>query len=128
MGLTQASRWAAQIGAEPDPWAYFQDGACSGAESFALMVLGDSMMPEFDNGDIVIIEPDGRAVCGSYVLCFWNDEWLLRQLDRVGEAWFLCPLNAKYDRIPIPDLGPVRGVIIQKSKPGRRRAGKRYVG
>jgi DNA polymerase V len=103
------------------------EGACAGAESFALMVLGDSMAPEFEHGDVVVIEPGGAAGDGAFVLAFWNDEWIFRRLERAGAAWSLRPLNDRYPRIPIPDLGPVRGVIIQKSKPGRRRAGKRYV-
>jgi SOS-response transcriptional repressor LexA len=104
-----------------------RNGVCSGAEPFALMVLGDSMSPEFESGDIVIIEPEGHSVAGSFVLAFWNDEWLFRRLERTGDAWFLSPLHTGYERLQIPDLGPVRGVIIQKSKPGRRRAVKSYV-
>ena len=38
---------------------------CSAAESFALMVLGDSMAPEFVEGDIIIIEPEGLATDGK---------------------------------------------------------------
>ncbi len=110
------------------PFAGDGDGACSGAESFALMVLGDSMMPEFAPGDIVVIEPDGALADGSYVLAFWGDEWIFRQLLRRGDAWQLAPLNPRHERIAIPDLTPVRGVIIQKSTPGRRRASRRYVG
>lgn len=51
-------------------------------------------------------------------------------LPPVAEAWrqlAVAPLNPKYDAIDIDDLAPVRGVIIQKSLPGRRRASKRYV-
>ena len=110
-----------------DPAQFQGDGSCSGAESFALMVLGDSMQPEFESGDIVIIEPDGRLVDGSFVLAFWNDEWIFRKLVRETDAWFLSALDGGYDKIPIPDLGPVHGVIIQKSKPGKRHASKRYV-
>lgn len=102
-------------------------GACSGAEPFALMVLGDSMLPEFAEGDVVIIEPEGLAGDGAFVLAFLNDEWIFRQLVRNNECWVLRPLNPKYPEQPIADLAPVRGVIIQKSKPGRRRAMKRYV-
>ena len=102
-------------------------GACSGAESFALMVLGDSMLPEFEEGDVVIIEPEGLAGDGAFVLAFHNDEWIFRQLVGNHECWLLRPLNPKYPDLPIADLAPVRGVIIQKSKPGRRRAMKRYV-
>jgi DNA polymerase V len=101
--------------------------ACSGAESFALMVLGDSMAPEFVEGEIVVIEPDGLAVDGSYVLAFVGDEWIFRQLRGAAGCWALYPLNAAYPTLPLPEFSAVRGVIIQKSKPGRRRASKRYV-
>jgi hypothetical protein len=36
-------------------------------------------------------------------------------------------LNPAYPPADIPDLAAVKGVIIQKSQPGRRRASKRYV-
>lgn len=102
--------------------------SCSGAESFALMVLGDSMEPEFVEGDIIVIEPEGLATDGSYVMAWLDDEWIFRQLAR-GEAgdWKLRPLNPKYPSASIPDLSVIRGVVIQKSKPGRRKAAKRYV-
>jgi SOS-response transcriptional repressor LexA len=101
--------------------------ACSGAESFALMVLGDSMGPEFQQGDIVIIEPDGHATDGSYVLALVNGEWIFRQLQRCGDGWRLMALNPGYASIDLPDLQAVRGVIIQKNRPGRRRQTQRYV-
>lgn len=103
---------------------------CSAAESFALMVLGDSMEPEFVEGDIIIIEPEGLATDGSYVMAWLDDEWIFRQLvrDEGGDGgWKLRPLNPKYPSASIPDLSGIKGVIIQKSKPGRRKATKRYI-
>ena len=100
---------------------------CSGAESFALMVLGDSMEPEFVEGDIIIIEPEGLATDGSYVMAWHDDEWIFRQLLRDNEGWKLQPLNPKYPGAAIADLSVIKGVIIQKSKPGRRKAAKRYI-
>lgn len=100
---------------------------CSGGESFALMVLGDSMAPEFVEGEIVIIEPDGATRDGSFVLALVDDEWIFRQLRREGDGWRLQPLNPAYPGRPLPDLAALRGVIIQKARPGRRRASKRYV-
>jgi hypothetical protein len=44
-----------------------------------------------------------------------------------GEGWRLQALNPAYPAADIVDLGAVKGVIIQKSQPGRRRASKRYV-
>jgi len=104
-----------------------ETSACSEAEAFALMVLGDSMEPEFLEGEIIIIEPEGLAEEGSYVLAQLNGEWIFRQLARVGLCWELRPLNPAYSAAPILDLSCVKGVIIQKSKPGRRKASKRYV-
>lgn len=101
--------------------------ACAGGESFALMVLGDSMAPEFLEGEIIIIEPDGLAQAGSYVLAWYLQEWTFRQLLRLPSGWVLHPLNPVFADAPIADLAPVRGVIIQKALPGRRRAAKRYI-
>jgi SOS-response transcriptional repressor LexA len=101
--------------------------ACDDAEAFALMVLGDSMEPEFVEGEVIVIEPSGELRDGSYVLAQTQDDWIFRQLRRAGEAWTLAPLNPAYPTLPLADLAAVRGVIIQKSKPGRRKATKRYV-
>ena len=101
--------------------------ACSSAEPFALMVLGDSMEPEFAEGEVILIEPEGLATDGSFVLARVEDEWIFRQLVRRGAGWRLQALNPAYPAADISGLEAVKGVIIQKSKPGRRRAGKRYV-
>lgn len=102
-------------------------GDCGGAESFALMVLGDSMLPEFAQGEIVVIEPGGLATDGAYVLARVAEDWTLRQLVRGPGGWQLRALNADYPSVEIADLSAVRGVVIQKARPGRRRATKRYV-
>ncbi|MBK9674091.1 MAG: S24 family peptidase [Betaproteobacteria bacterium] len=103
------------------------DPGCSGSESFALMVLGDSMAPEFVEGEIIVVEPDGHVDGGSYVIAQVAGEWIFRQLVRGAAGWQLRPLNPAYPVVDLDDLTPVRGVVIQKSRPGRRRALKRYV-
>lgn len=100
---------------------------CTGGESFALMVLGHSMSPEFLEGEIIIIEPDGLTRDGSYVLAWHKEEWTFRQLLRTGAGWVLHPLNPAFEDTPMMDLAAVRGVIIQKALPGRRRASKHYI-
>ena len=102
--------------------------ACAGGEPYALMVLGDSMQPEFLEGEIIVVEPEGLAKDGSYVVAWVNDEYIFRQLVHHPEGWMLKPLNPLYDNIPID--GPeavVKGVVIMKKKPGRRREAKSYV-
>ena len=102
-------------------------GACEGAESFALQVLGQSMAPEFAEGEIIIVEPGGLLRDGGYVLAGHAGGFILRQLCRRGEGWSLHALNPAFADIALDDLAAVRGVVIQKAVPGRRRAGKRYV-
>jgi DNA polymerase V len=100
---------------------------CSGAESFALMVIGHSMCPEFLEGEIIIIEPEGLSRDGSFVLAWHQQEWTFRQLQKKGDHWILHALNPAFPDSVLSSLDDVRGVIIQKALPGRRRASKHYV-
>ncbi|HEX6018003.1 MAG TPA: S24 family peptidase [Burkholderiaceae bacterium] len=103
------------------------DAGCDGGEPFALRVLGDSMLPEFAHGDIIVVEPDGALHDGSFVLARVGEEWVFRQLARSAEGWRLRALNEAFAEQALPDLAAVRGVVIQKAVPGRRRLSKRYV-
>ena len=89
------------------------------------------MEPEFNEGEIIIIEPEGQLRDGSFVLAQHQSEWIFRQLckvdQKIGEGWTLHALNPAFPDLALVDLSAVRGVIIQKSLPGRRRASKRYV-
>lgn len=104
-----------------------EDAGCSGGESFALRVLGGDMAPEFNDGDIIIVEPDGALRDGCFVLARRGDEWIFRQLCRQGESWALHALDPALADLPLPDLSAVHGVIIQKAVPGRRKLSKFYV-
>jgi SOS-response transcriptional repressor LexA len=101
--------------------------ACSSGEPYALMVLGDSMLPEFEEGWIIVVEPEGHARDGSFVVAWANDEYIFRQLVKHAEGWMLKPLNPLYPNIPIDGLEAVKGVVVMKKKPGRRREAKSYV-
>ena len=103
-----------------------EDGACSGAEAFALLVLGDSMLPEFAEGDVIVIEPEGLATDGAFVLALHGGEWIFRQLAAAGAGWQLRPLNPRYPSVDLEDLSAVRGVVIQKTTPGNRKSTTRY--
>lgn len=104
------------------------DTGCSGGESFALRVLGDSMAPEFVEGEIIIVEPDGALRDGSFVLAQHGGEWIFRQLRAApGGGWLLHALAPAWPDLPIDGLEAVRGVVIQKAVPGRRRLSKSYL-
>jgi SOS-response transcriptional repressor LexA len=97
-----------------------------GGEIFALQVLGDSMSPEFNEGHIIIIDPNGLVKSGSYVLAMYQGEYIFRQLRLEDEHFWLQPLNAHYPTVEITGLGDVKGVIVQRAGKNRREH-KQYV-
>jgi SOS-response transcriptional repressor LexA len=104
-----------------------ETGGCSGSESYALMVLGDSMEPEFYQGEIIVVEPDGLIRDGSFVIAHHDGEYIFRQLVGREGRWYLKPLNDRYPTVEIPGLQAVKGVVIQKKRPGSRRMRKSYI-
>ena len=100
---------------------------CASAEPYALMVLGDSMMPEFEEGEIIVVEPSGLAKDGSFVVAYVNDEYIFRQLVKRDDGWMLKPLNPLYENIPVANLDMAKGVVIMKKRPGRRSSQKSYL-
>ena len=100
---------------------------CASAEPYALRVLGDSMMPEFAQGEIIVVEPSGLVKDGSYVVAFVNDEYIFRQMVQHEEGWMLKPLNPLYENIPVADIDVAKGVVIMKKRPGKRSEQKSYV-
>lgn len=101
--------------------------ACASGEPYALMVLGDSMEPEFTEGEIIVVEPEGLAKDGSFVVAHAENDVWFRQLVKHPEGWMLKPLNPTYPNIPVEGLECVKGVVIMKKKPGRRKEQKSYV-
>ncbi|HXY22844.1 MAG TPA: S24 family peptidase, partial [Burkholderiaceae bacterium] len=82
----------------------------------------ESMTPEFEDGDVIIVEPGAPVKDGSFVLALSQGQWTFRQLRRQGQGWWLCPLHCGFPSVELTDLGLIRGVVIQKSRPGRRSA------
>ena len=104
------------------------DSNCSGNELVALMVLGDSMMPEFIEGEILVIEMGAPAKDGSFVISEVNEEFIFRQLAREEHGgWRLHALNPAYPDVAISGLETIKGVVTHKKKPGSRKTVKYYV-
>lgn len=78
--------------------------------TFALIVEGDSMEPEFAPGMRVVVEPDMDPENGDYVIAGNGEQATLKKLVRDGDDWYLKPLNSRY---PIKPLGSGRiiGVV-----------------
>ena len=100
---------------------------CGGREPYALMVLGDSMLPEFKEGDIITIEPDGPIESEAYVIAMADGEYIFRQLIIAEDRYFLKPLNDLYPVKEIEDLSQVHGRITQKKFSPRRADIKHYL-
>ena len=101
------------------------ESSCSGSDPFALQVLGDSMEPEFKNGDIIVIDPDGVVKNGSFVFAVYQEEYIFRQLVIEDEAYYLKPLNPNYPTVQIDGLQAVHGLIVSGGGT-RRKQRKRY--
>ena len=101
---------------------------CASAEPFALQVIDDSMEPEFKKGVIIIIDPEGLATDGSYVIALIENGYIFRQLRVHDGKYYLVPLNEAYQHeIREIDIEQVKGVIIQQAAPnGRRKDRKKY--
>ena len=61
--------------------------------AFALRVMGDSMFPEFLNGDIIIVNPDVEPATGDYAVVKINDEVTFKQIHFYMNKIVLKPIN-----------------------------------
>ncbi len=95
-------------------------GGCSTAEPYALRVLGNSMEPEFEEGNIIIVDPGTSATDGAYVVIDYDNDTTLRQFVFDGEQKILRALHKDYPDVTISGAYRVRGVVIQRSN--RRRS------
>lgn len=97
--------------------------ACVGAHTFGLIVEGDSMLPDFRPGDIVIIDPDRAPRPGSFVAAKLEREdaatlkkYRQRSPDEAGRPVFdLVPLNEDYPTITVHNgnRAAIMGVVVE---------------
>ncbi len=99
-------------------------GSC-GAEAFALRVVGESMSPEFENGNIIIVDPEAVVFDGCFVVARHAGEYLFRQLKIDGEVYRLKVLDGSEEEVIIDTFDALTGVVVQRSD-GRRKNIKHY--
>ena len=89
---------------------------------FALKITGTSMLPEYKDGDQVVIDPDADYEPGQIVIAALDgmDEAVLRKYrprgqDSGGPTIELTPLNADYPTLHINEQTPGRviGVVVR---------------
>lgn len=90
-----------------------------GQNIFAVRVIGDSMEPEFTEGDIIILNPHAKTYHNDYVIVR-NDEGeaTLKQLKQYGKIKVLHPLNPKYPDIELLEKHQytIVGKVVEKKK------------
>ena len=115
----QAGDW--QFAADPfqpsDADEWLDTTATRSEHAFALSVRGDSMEPEFTEGDIIIVDPEREPVSASYIVAKNGAEATFKQFVMDGQSVFLKPLNSRY---PIRDMTGIEfrivGVVVEKRK------------
>ena len=121
----QAGGWTGidEVKTTPDEineWVYTFRNLSENA--FALRVQGDSMEPEFTEGDIVVVEPNAYVDNGKYVIAVFDDsaesaEAVFKQIRFEGDRTYLVPKNPRY---PVMDVTGkdfrIVGVVVEKTK------------
>lgn len=99
------------------------EGSC-GREPFALRVIGDEMSPEFSDGCIIIIDPEGVVSDGAYVMARHDGGYVFRQLVFGEGVYYLRTLQDGHAAIELSSLDAIEGVVIQQAT--RRRADRKH--
>jgi SOS-response transcriptional repressor LexA len=103
-----AGKWAAVCDAfqpgDADEWI---ETEIKGANVFALKIKGDSMEPEFQDGDIIIVVVRNEEEAATF-----------KQLKIFGKERILHPLNPKYEDIRLSESVQYRivGKVVEKVK------------
>jgi len=131
INYVQAGMWSGVIDGsqhgDADDWLTTDQQFSRSA--FALEIKGDSMLPKFEPGDRVIIDPDVAPLPGDFVVAKNGEEeatfkkYRPRGADASGETVFeLVPLNDDYAPMR-SDLMPIRivGTMVEHRKYRRAR-------
>lgn len=103
---------------EPGDGGEWIDSDVPGVNIFSLRVTGDSMEPEFHDGEIITVNPHIDSVPGNYVIVKNSEgETTFKQLKRYGNNWVLHPLNPKYEDQILKRGGfTIIGKVVKKEK------------
>lgn len=100
---------------DADEWIYSDT---KGKNVFALRVMGDSMEPEFSDGEVIVVNPHVEAQPNDFVVAKnRNEEATFKQIKKYGSKWVLHPLNPKYQdqEVKRGDF-KIIGKIVKKEK------------
>ena len=122
ISYVQAGRWTAVAHHEPgdlDDWILTDLKLSQGA--FALSIRGDSMLPDFREGDTIIVDPEVMPRPGDFVVAKNGEEdatfkkYRPRGINERGDKVFeLIPLNDDYETMR-SDITPIQiiGTMVE---------------
>jgi SOS-response transcriptional repressor LexA len=86
-----------------------------GKNAFALRVRGDSMEPKFQDGCIIIVDPDKESYNGAFVVVRESDtdEATFKQLQIDGSRRYLKPVNPRYPIMEMRSETLICGVVVK---------------
>ena len=90
----------------------------SSDRTFAIRVPDDSMEPEFNEGDIIIVDPTLPGKHNQFLVARMEGDTTstFKQLIIVGNRQYLKPLNSRYPLIDVQGNLQVCGVVVSKYK------------
>lgn len=111
----QAGEWTNVELLSPDEFEYVPT-TLNLPNGFALSVRGDSMLPEFNEGDIVVVDPDCRPEHGSFVIVDNGDGASFKKLMYDGAIPYFRPLNDRFPTLNADEHTHIIGVVREKIK------------
>ncbi len=89
--------------------------SCEDTAPYALVVQGDSMVPEFPDGTVVIVDPAYPAAEGAFVVAEYHGDLALRQLTQQDGQRCLKALNPAYPAVVTDNTLFIHGVVVQQN-------------
>ncbi len=89
--------------------------AVRGRHSFALRVRGDSMLPDFREGDMIVVDPELAPRSGDFVVAVADDagEATFKRYLKKKDGEVLMPLNADYSPIVLKPEHRLVGKVVR---------------
>jgi SOS-response transcriptional repressor LexA len=85
-----------------------------GKARFAVPVRGQSMLPEFRDGDLVVVERTSQCRHGDFVLAKSDEdeEGTFKKLIKKRDGYVLQPLNDEFSEIPLNTKHRIIGKVV----------------
>lgn len=90
---------------------YYTDRSDLKDFDFATLVTGDSMEPEYNDGDIILVKSGYDNVNGDVYVIDYDGQSFVKKLYNDGDRFRLVSINRKYEPIKI-DVPPEDGVYF----------------